>query len=76
MKGFDYRTQQEFDRTVAVLRAELVTIITAGGFRRIEDGETYAHGRDGQILWEAYGHVGVPKMTRKQPPQEAADQKS
>ena len=60
MKGFDYRTQQEFDRTAAVLKDDLATIIAAGGFRRHEDGETFAHSKKGAIIWEAYGYVGSP----------------
>lgn len=59
MKGFNYDSAQEFDLPVGVLRADLQRIIAEGGRRRVEDGETYAHGKDGLIIWEAYGNVSL-----------------
>lgn len=61
MKGFNYTTQAEFDLSVNVLREELQSICDNGGFRRVENGETFAHGRDGLIIWEAYGNVTLKK---------------
>jgi hypothetical protein len=61
MKGFNYTTQAEFDLPVATLREELQTIVDGGGFRRVENGETFAHGSDGLIIWEAYGNVTIKK---------------
>ncbi len=59
MKGFNYTAQAEFDLPVAELREEIITITKAGGFRRVEDGETFLHGKDGKIIWEAYGNMAA-----------------
>lgn len=61
MRGFNYTTQAEFDLPVAQLREELQSIVDNGGFRRVENGETFAHGGDGSIIWEAYGNVTIKK---------------
>lgn len=61
MKGFNYTTSAEFDLPVSQLREELQGIVDNGGFRRVENGETFAHGRDGLIIWEAYGNVTIKK---------------
>ncbi len=61
MHGFNYTTDAAFDLPVAKLREELQGIIDNGGFRRVENGETFAHGSDGRIIWEAYGNVTVKK---------------
>jgi hypothetical protein len=61
MRGFNYTTAAEFDLPVAQLREDLQTIIDGGGFRRVENGETFAHGSDGRIVWEAYGNVTLKK---------------
>lgn len=59
MKGFDYRTNTEFDRPTKELREELTEIVARGGRRRVEHGETFAHDAQGHILWEAYGFIGA-----------------
>ncbi len=61
MNGFNYTTQAEFDLPVAVLREELQGIVDNGRYRRVENGETFAHGSDGLIIWEAYGNVTTKK---------------
>lgn len=62
MRGFNYVTQAEFDLPVAQLREEMKAIIKSGGFRRVENGETFVHGSDGAIVWEAYGNVSPEKQ--------------
>lgn len=64
MKGFNYTTEAAFDLPVEQLSDELHTIVANGGHRRVEDGETFAHGRDGRIIWEAYGNVPAQKSGR------------
>lgn len=64
MKGFNYTTQAPFDLAVAVLKEELQVVIDGGGFRRVEDGETFAHDSHGRIIWEAYGNVPDPGKKR------------
>lgn len=61
MKGFNYTTQADFDLPVGKLREELQHIVDNGGFRRHENAETFAHGKDGVIIWEAYGNVTLKK---------------
>ena len=61
MKGFNYTTSAEFDLPVAKLREELQSIVNNGGFRRVENGETFAHGSNGVIIWEAYGNVALER---------------
>lgn len=63
MKGFNYTTGAEFDLPVAQLREELQSIVDAGGYRLVENGETFAKGKDGRIIWEAYGNVTLKKST-------------
>lgn len=57
LTGFDYRVEREVERTTAEWRAELLEIVKSGGFRRQENGETFAHGKDGRIVFEVYGSV-------------------
>lgn len=52
--GFDYRTQKPAQRTRAEWREDLRAVIKAGGQRRAENGETFAHGKDGLIVFEVY----------------------
>jgi hypothetical protein len=66
MKGFNYDTAQEFDLPVETLRADLQRIVDNGGRRRVENGETYAHGKDRKIIWEAYGNVTLKKSSGQQ----------
>lgn len=65
MKGFNYTTQADFDLPVAKLREELQEIVDNGGFRRVENGETFAHGKDGRIIWEAYGNVAAKSPAQR-----------
>lgn len=65
MKGFNYQTAQEFDLPIAKLREDLKSICDAGGRRRVEADSlgpvTYAHGKDGLMIWEAWGNVQLKK---------------
>lgn len=65
MKGFNYSTQASFDLPVSTLREDARKIITAGGYRRVENGETFIHGADGKLVWEAYGNVTVGKQSEQ-----------
>lgn len=65
MRGFNYVTQAEFDLPVVVLREDLKAIKANGGFRRVEDGETFAHAADGSLIWEAYGNVSLKNDQEK-----------
>lgn len=57
MEGFDYRTQKPMSRPVADWCADLSKVITDGGWRRVEHGETFAHEEGGKMLFEVYGNV-------------------
>jgi len=61
VKGFDYRTGQGLDLPVRDLASQLQAVVDAGGYRRVEHGETFAHDVRGSLLWEAYGIVPAPR---------------
>jgi hypothetical protein len=62
MKGFDYRTGTDIEQDTTVLRAELARVVREeGGSRRVENSETFVHGRDGKLLFEVYGYLPAPK---------------
>lgn len=58
MEGFDYRSQTP-QLPVSEWRKVLAEVIVAGGRRRVEHGETFAHDANGEILFEIYGNVSV-----------------
>lgn len=55
--GFDYRKGKPMARTRPEWRDELLAVIKAGGFRRVENGETFAHDKNGTLLFEAYANI-------------------
>lgn len=55
--GFDYRAGVEVKRTRSEWSGELRQVVAAGGRRRVEDEETFAHGPDGKLVFEVYGNV-------------------
>lgn len=65
MKGFDYLSGQPVERNVAEWRAALANVMAAGGMRHVEDGETFAKGADGRLVFEVYGIVQPAKPARR-----------
>ena len=59
MRGHDYRAHVDFDKPVQVLRNEAQEILAAGGFRRVENGETFIHSSDGIIAFEVYDNLRI-----------------
>lgn len=57
--GFDYRTGQAVQKSRADWRDALAQVVNAGGRRRVDGGETFAHGKDGLLLFEVYAVVPV-----------------
>ena len=64
LKGWDYRQDKAVERTTKEWKQDLADVIKRGGFRRIENGETFAHipfsGRklpNEGIQFEIYGRV-------------------
>jgi hypothetical protein len=57
MKGFDYRTGLEVELHPSVWRAEMASAAKEGARRRVENGETFVHGSNGVLLFEAYGYL-------------------
>lgn len=57
IEGFDYRVQQPSKRPTQEWKAHLREVIEAGGRRRVENGETFAHDAKGVIVFEIYGRV-------------------
>lgn len=55
--GFDYRIDKPVKLTRSEWRNHLRAIVHAGGFRRVEHGETFGHGKDGRIAFEIYANV-------------------
>lgn len=62
VQGFDYRTQQACTRPAGEWSADLARVIAAGGRRRVEHGETFAHDARGLIVFEVYGNVRPAKL--------------
>ena len=54
INGFDYRTQKPVQLPRAQWKELLKQVVKAGGRRRVEDGETFAHGKDARIQFECY----------------------
>jgi hypothetical protein len=61
IKGFDYRTGLEVQKLSRAWRADMIAVVAEGGYRRVENGETFVHGKDGRIAFEVYGYL--PKVT-------------
>ena len=62
IEGFDYQAQ----RPVSLPRKEwverLAAVIKGGGRRRVENGETFGHSKDGRIAFECYSTL--PAVTQ------------
>lgn len=59
LHGFDYRLQKQVERSRNEWREELRREVSAGGRRRVEDGETFGHNSRGLIDFEIYGNVNL-----------------
>lgn len=70
--GFDYRIQKPVRRSRKEWIADLTAMVKAGGKRRVEEGETFAHQQvevvindkkttELQLAWECY--APLPKVT-------------
>jgi hypothetical protein len=63
LKGFSYVTHQPMSLTLTQWRGMLSELVAAGGRRRVENGETFGHGKDGLIQFEVYGNVALKGAT-------------
>lgn len=54
VKGFDYRLGREVEHERAEWRRQMAAVVGAGGFRRAEFRETFAHNAKGELLFEVY----------------------
>jgi len=61
MKGYDYLTQEDLNLPVREWRERMRPILGAGGFRRVESGETFIHEKNALIRYEIYGNVQPEK---------------
>lgn len=61
MRGFDYISQTEFDRPAVELRQLANALVDAGGFRRVENNETFIHAAHGAIALEIYDNLSLSK---------------
>lgn len=61
ISGFDYQNgcAVEFTKSEWVITIEKA--IMHGGFRRVENGETFLHGKDGLLICEVYENIGLKK---------------
>lgn len=55
--GFDYRMNVPIELTRADWRTRLRVVIANGGYRATEKGETFAHGKDGRLVFEVYAII-------------------
>lgn len=61
LNGFDYRSGTECAQDSREWRGQMAEALANGGFRRVENGETFVHGSDGTIQFEVYGYLPAPK---------------
>lgn len=59
LTGFDYRVRREVERSRSEWRDELRGVISRGGRRRFESGETFGHAKGGLIEFEIYDNVNI-----------------
>ena len=59
LAGFDYALGKPVSRSTAEWRQKLRELVSHGGRRRHEHGETYGHGRDSLIEFEIYGNINL-----------------
>lgn len=57
IEGFDYRRGRPRSLSAREWRQELDAVLGDGGWRRVEQGETFAHARDGALQFEAYAAI-------------------
>lgn len=57
IKGFDYTTQQAVARSRKDWAILFEQVIQAGGRRRVDHGETFAHDESGRLLFEVYANI-------------------
>jgi|HubBroStandDraft_4_1064222.scaffolds.fasta_scaffold01416_13 hypothetical protein len=58
--GFDYALGRTVERTRVEWQAQMLKIRAAGGWRRVEQGETFVHTHTGRIALEIYSNVTLP----------------
>lgn len=59
--GFDYLAGTSVRLTTTQVKQIIRVIVEAGGFRRVENGETFLHDKSGKIVYEFYSNVNVTK---------------
>lgn len=57
IKGFDYTSQQTIAHTRKDWAILFEQVVQAGGKRRAEHGETFAHDEHGRLLFEVYANI-------------------
>lgn len=57
--GFDYRLGVPVSKDRHEWRETLRKLIADGGRRRVSDGETFGHDKQGKIQFEIYANVAV-----------------
>jgi hypothetical protein len=57
--GFDYRLQKQVEHSRKEWREELHKVVSHGGRRRHEHGETFGHNAKGLIEFEIYDNVSL-----------------
>lgn len=58
--GFDYCAKIGGTRTMADWQEHMRKALEAGGYRRVENGETFVHDAKGKLLFEIYSNVRLP----------------
>lgn len=57
LKGFDYRDYAPKELSRREWREEIQHVVRAGGHRRCEGGETFAHDHKGLLVFEVYANI-------------------
>lgn len=59
IQGFDYVTMTKLSHERARWAELLDATVAAGGRRRVEKGETFAHDARGHLLFEVYANIAA-----------------
>lgn len=62
IQGFDYVTMTKLAHPRERWRELLDNVISNGGRRRVEKGETFAHDARGQLLFEVYANIPAKEV--------------
>lgn len=61
IEGFDYIADKPVKLPLNEVRRIIRNAVEAGGFRRVEHGETFLHDKTSKVIFEFYSNVNTLK---------------